>query len=240
VHFTSSRSVAPWTVAGSASLTAKYSSSIRRHHSLFLWRACCFRSGCAAVDVNSLVGSELYCRMTASAARRSESRHLSKGSIHHRQSLRKRSAGVFPNELSVPGTMRFPNRNEEPARGKCRTEKIVLSANHRSKFLRRRMPNSSRLVESASRELHMAGPIDIRKVLRPVAGSDSLKAEAEAGYAAFFGLMRKTAPDAVEDALRSDRQTIDNRNSWTDWSRPCDCYLSLGDRRFVGFHRKSL
>ncbi|MGA7520859.1 MAG: hypothetical protein WBW84_00150 [Acidobacteriaceae bacterium] len=55
--------------------------------------------------------------------------------------------------------------------------------------------------------------IDIRKMLRIVAHSGSLEAEAEAEYAAFFGLTREVTPDAVEGALRSIRQTITNRNS---------------------------
>lgn len=58
--------------------------------------------------------------------------------------------------------------------------------------------------------------IDIRKMLRIVALSGSLQAEAEAEYAAFLGLTSEITSDAVEGALRSIRQTIDNRNSRND------------------------
>lgn len=55
--------------------------------------------------------------------------------------------------------------------------------------------------------------IDIRKMLKLVSGSASLQAEAEAEYAAFFSLTREITPGAIEGALLSIRQTIDNRNS---------------------------
>lgn len=68
--------------------------------------------------------------------------------------------------------------------------------------------------DGVSRRLAGAGmDIDVRKMLKLVAGSASLQAEAEAEYAEFFGLAREIAPDAVKGALQSIRQTIANRNS---------------------------
>lgn len=68
--------------------------------------------------------------------------------------------------------------------------------------------------DAISRRLAGAGmDIDVHKMLRLVADSSSLQAEAEAEYAAFFGLTREITPDAIGGALRSIRQTIENKNS---------------------------
>jgi hypothetical protein len=57
--------------------------------------------------------------------------------------------------------------------------------------------------------------VDLHKMLKHVSDSASLHAEAEAEYAAFFGVIRKLTPEAVDGALDSIRGTIDQRNSRT-------------------------
>jgi hypothetical protein len=68
--------------------------------------------------------------------------------------------------------------------------------------------------EAVSRKVQEAGvEIDVRKLLRHVSSSLSLQTEAEAEYAAFFGLLEGITPERLDGALASIRQTIDHRNS---------------------------
>ena len=67
--------------------------------------------------------------------------------------------------------------------------------------------------EAVSRKVQEAGvEIDLRKLLRHVSGSLSLQTEAEAEYAAFFGLLEGITPERIDGALISIRETIDHRN----------------------------
>jgi hypothetical protein len=67
--------------------------------------------------------------------------------------------------------------------------------------------------EAVSRKVQEAGvEIDVRKLLRHVSSSLSLHAEAEAEYAAFFGLLEAITPETIDGALASIRQTINHRN----------------------------
>jgi hypothetical protein len=54
--------------------------------------------------------------------------------------------------------------------------------------------------------------IDLRKMLVHVASSFPLQTEAEAEYAALFGVMEEINPETLDGALNSIRQTIDLRN----------------------------
>jgi len=68
--------------------------------------------------------------------------------------------------------------------------------------------------EAVSGKVQEAGvEIDVRKLLRHVSSSRSLHAEAEAEYAAFFGLLEGITPDTLDGALASIRQIIDHRNN---------------------------
>ena len=53
--------------------------------------------------------------------------------------------------------------------------------------------------------------MDLNRLLRHVAGSSSLQAEAEVGYAAFFGIQNGITQETVDGALASIKQTIDHR-----------------------------
>jgi len=68
--------------------------------------------------------------------------------------------------------------------------------------------------EAVSKKVEDAGlTVNLSRLLRHVAGSLSLQAEAEAEYAAFLGIERAITPEALEGALASIKQTIDHRNS---------------------------
>jgi uncharacterized protein YqgV (UPF0045/DUF77 family) len=54
--------------------------------------------------------------------------------------------------------------------------------------------------------------IDLRKMLVHVASSLPLQTEAEAEYAAIFGVMQEINSQTLDDALNSIRQTIDLRD----------------------------
>jgi hypothetical protein len=54
--------------------------------------------------------------------------------------------------------------------------------------------------------------VNLNKLLRHVAGSSSLQAEAEAEYAAFLGIQHAITEQTVAGALASIKQTIDHRN----------------------------
>jgi hypothetical protein len=54
--------------------------------------------------------------------------------------------------------------------------------------------------------------IDLRKMLVHVASSLPLQTEAEAEYAALFGIIEEINPQTLDGALNSIRQTIDLRN----------------------------
>jgi hypothetical protein len=68
--------------------------------------------------------------------------------------------------------------------------------------------------EAVSNKIAEAGvEIDLRKMLRHVSTSPSLHAEAEAEYAAFFGILETITPETLDGALASIKQTIHHRNS---------------------------
>ena len=68
--------------------------------------------------------------------------------------------------------------------------------------------------EAVSKKVEECGfNVDLTKLLRHVAMSVSLQAEAEAEYAAFLGIQRAITPEALDGALASIKQTIDHRNN---------------------------
>ena len=68
--------------------------------------------------------------------------------------------------------------------------------------------------QAVSKKVEEAGvDVNLSKLLRHVATSLSLQAEAEAGYAAFLGIQHAITPEALEGALASIKQTIDHRNN---------------------------
>jgi hypothetical protein len=68
--------------------------------------------------------------------------------------------------------------------------------------------------QAVSKKVEEAGvDVNLSKLLRHVATSLSLQAEAEAEDAAFLGIQNAIAPEALEGALASIKQTIDHRNN---------------------------
>jgi hypothetical protein len=68
--------------------------------------------------------------------------------------------------------------------------------------------------EAVSKKAAEAGfDVDLNRLLRHVAGSSSLQAEAEAEYAAFFGIHHGITQETLDGALASIKQTIDHRNN---------------------------
>lgn len=55
--------------------------------------------------------------------------------------------------------------------------------------------------------------VNLSKLLRHLAGSLSLQAEAEAEYAAFLGIQHAITLEALDGALTSIKETIDHRDN---------------------------
>jgi hypothetical protein len=68
--------------------------------------------------------------------------------------------------------------------------------------------------EAVSKKVEEAGfDVNLGKLLRHVANSASLQAEAEAEYAAFVGIQNAITAETLEGALNSIKQTIDHRDN---------------------------
>ncbi len=71
------------------------------------------------------------------------------------------------------------------------------------------MRSNSRLIK-----VEEAGfDVNLSKLLRHVAGSPSLQAEAEAEYAAFLGIQHAITREALDGAIASIKETIDLRDN---------------------------
>jgi hypothetical protein len=68
--------------------------------------------------------------------------------------------------------------------------------------------------QAVSKKVEEAGvDVSLSKLLRHVAESLSLQAEAEAEYAAFLGIQHAITPESLEGALASIKQTIEHRKN---------------------------
>jgi hypothetical protein len=71
--------------------------------------------------------------------------------------------------------------------------------------------------DAVSKRVEEAGlDVNLSKLLRHVANSSSLRAEAEAEYAAFVGIQHAVTSETLDGALFSIKQTIDNRDNSAD------------------------